>query len=166
MHDAAYRYVRGEVNTLKLPAGLVVEIGSRDINGSVRSLFTGRDYIGVDHFPGEGVDVVANGSDFVPPSEPAVVVSTETLEHTPHAEDICRNVAKMLAPGGVFIVTAAGQQRAPHSSVDGGALRPGEYYSNVVEPQLRQWLSDFSDIRIQLNPAAGDIYATAIKGKA
>lgn len=166
MHDAAYAYVREAVRTTTVPDGPVVEIGARNINGTVRDLFPGRSYVGVDDVPGDGVDVVANGAEYQPPTPPAIVVCTETLEHTSEAEAICRQVARILAPGGVFIVTAAGDGRAPHSAIDGGPLRPGEYYDNVGADQLRQWLSDFDHVRIQINPGPGDIYATAMRESA
>lgn len=166
MHEAAFRYVRGEVQTVTLPPGLVIEIGSRMVNGSVRGLFDGRPYIGVDHAGGLGVDVVCSGASYQPPELAAVVVSTETLEHTEDAEAICRNAAQMLQPGGVFILTAAGYGRVPHSAVDGGPLPVGEYYRNITPDDLQHWLSDFSEVRIQVNPVAADIYATAIKAAA
>src|SRR5678809_1536471 len=67
-------------------------------------------------------DVVASGESFQPPHPAAVVLCCETLEHAACAEAICRNAYRMLAPGGVFVVTAAGEGRDPHSAVDGGPL--------------------------------------------
>jgi SAM-dependent methyltransferase len=164
MHRAAFDYVARTVSGRELPAGDVLEIGSRDVNGSVRELFPGRRYIGSDIAPGDGVDIVASGAD-VELSEPAaVVVTTETLEHTLDAEAICRNAFRLLMPGGVFIVTCAGEGRAPHSAVDGGPLRAGEFYANVTELDLAAWLDDFAKIAIEENPEAGDIYAWAVKG--
>ena len=39
----------------------VLEIGSYDVNGSIRSLFDTEHYVGVDLVAGPGVDVVADG---------------------------------------------------------------------------------------------------------
>ncbi|MDB0050250.1 hypothetical protein N9F31_02215, partial [Pseudomonadales bacterium] len=39
----------------------VLEIGSYDVNGSIRSLFNAQNYVGVDLVEGPGVDVVAGG---------------------------------------------------------------------------------------------------------
>lgn len=163
MHGAARRYVRDVVQG-GLPSGGVVNIGSRNVNGSVRKFFTDRQYVGVDCVDGREVDVVANGATYRPDFQPAVVVTMETLEHTPEAEAICRNAYRMLMPGGVFIVTAAGVGRGPHSAKDGKALRVGEFYANVEEDKLRHWLNEFSDVSIIVNSVDCDIYATAIKG--
>jgi SAM-dependent methyltransferase len=143
----------------------VLEIGSRDVNGSVRPLFPGRRYIGSDIEPGDGVEIVASGAAVTLPEPAAVIVTTETLEHTPDGEAICRNAYRLLQHGGVFIVTCAGIGRIPHSAVDGGPLRAGEFYANVSEADLWAWLSDFAEVSIEENPEAGDIYATAVKAQ-
>ncbi len=163
MHSAAFNYVSDVVARGTLPEGDVLEIGSRDVNGTVRWLFSGRRYIGSDIAPGPGVDIVAGGEDITLDTPAAVVVTTETLEHTAEAEVICRNAYRLLQPGGVFIVTCAGVGRLPHSAIDGGPLRAGEFYANVSADDLRRWLSEFSRRDIVENPAAGDIYATAVK---
>lgn len=162
MHEGAYWFVAGCVDSLPTD-GLVVEIGSRNVNGTIRGMFLGREYIGIDMAPGLSVDVVATGATYQPPHPATVVMCCETLEHTEEAEAICRNAYRMLAPGGVFVMTAAGHGRAPHSAVDGCDLRSGEFYSNVEEEDLRRWLSEFSDVSITTRPDLGDIYALAIK---
>jgi len=161
MHEAAYRFVQSVMPSL--PDGPVLEIGSRDVNGSIRGLFHPRAYLGIDVVPGPGVDVVADGSSFVPMDPPQIVICMEALEHTPQAAAICAQAHAILQAGGWFIVTAAGDGRPPHSAVDGYVLRPGEYYENVSADALREWLTAFNDVTITVNDAAKDIYATARK---
>jgi hypothetical protein len=91
------------------------------------------------------------------------VVCTETLEHTPEAGEICCNAWRLLGTSGVFIVTAAGVGRAPHSAVDGGPLRDQEYYRNINREQLRGWLVPFGFWLIDTFSTPGDIYALAVK---
>jgi len=165
MHGGAYQFVVGCVPVLPSD-GLVVELGARNVNGTIRGLFLGREYLGVDPSPGLSVDVVASGETFQPPHPAAVVLCCETLEHAACAEAICRNAYRILAPGGVFVVTAAGKGRDPHSAVDGGPLRDGEFYSNVEAETLSDWLSDFAEAAIQTRPELGDIYAMARKAAA
>jgi len=167
MHAAAFAFVESVAHDR--PPGLVVELGGFNINGSIRKLFT-EPYISTDVRPGRGVDVVADGATYVPPSPPACVVCCEVLEHTAQAEAICRNAYRMLQAGGVFIVTAAGVGRAPHSAtdapvtmIDGMVILDREYYATVTEGVLRQWLDDFADVRVVVNPIACDIYAVARK---
>ena len=61
----------------------VLEVGSLDINGSVRPLFENCNYTGIDLGEGRGVDVVAHVTDYhrLDDNEFDVVISTETLEH-------------------------------------------------------------------------------------
>lgn len=45
----------------------VLEIGSLNINGSVRDFFTNCQYLGIDIAPGRGVDVVCEGQRYDAP---------------------------------------------------------------------------------------------------
>jgi hypothetical protein len=170
MHEGAFRFV-SRVAMLLEPRGLVIELGSRTVagpwpySGPVRHLFPGAGYVGVDSMAGPNVDVVSNMATWQPnPFRPAdTVVCTETLEHTPEAREICSNAWCLLGSGGVFIVTAAGVGRAPHSGVDGGPVRDQEYYRNINREQLRGWLVRFGFSLIDTFSTLGDIYALAVK---
>jgi hypothetical protein len=162
MHHAAYTFIAQEASRLG-PCAFVVELGSRDVNGSVRHLFDTEQYIGVDCIPGPNVDVISDAEHYTPDGAPDVVICAETLEHAPNAAAICAQALRVLAPGGIFIMTAAGEGRLPHSAIDGGPLRNGEFYHNVTASELEGWLSGFAEARITTNPQAGDIYARAVK---
>lgn len=164
MHANAYNFVKRVVATQRLPVGPVVEIGGRDINGSVRELFEGRDYTSIDLYDGPGVDVVANGATYRPKKRPAVVVCCEVLEHAANAAQLCLNAWAMLSKGGAFIVTAATTGRVEHSAIDGGSLRAGEYYENVTWDMLRLWCRRFVRVDYEFNEQTCDIYALARKG--
>ncbi|SRR5260221_10989031 len=64
----------------------VLEIGSLDINGSIRRIFEGAgSYTGLDVGPGPGVDVVCQGQDYDAPSDGFdTVISCEVMEHNPY----------------------------------------------------------------------------------
>lgn len=132
MHDAAYEWGREHVDRF-YPR--VLEFGARNVNGSLRSLFSADHYHGVDIAPGEGVAEVADAADWrLRPGEEGfdLVVCTEVLEHAPRWRKIvgsCYGVAKK--EGGEVLITCATDPREPHSAVDGGAVREGEYYGNV-----------------------------------
>src|SRR2546422_3537443 len=78
----------------------VLEVGSYNINGSVREHFTLCDYTGVDWRPGPGVDVIALAHDmnFEQPFD--VVVSAQMLEHDPYWKDSIRAMVLQLKPDG------------------------------------------------------------------
>ena len=164
MHAEAFAFVQTVVTAHGVPAS-VVEIGARCINGSIRPLFHGAAYTGIDIAPGLWVDVVADGATWQPPAPVDCVVCCEVLEHAEQAAAICANAAAMLRPGGLFIVTAATDPRAPHSGTDGGALRPGEFYRNVSLANLADWLVPFFATihMVEVDVAHGDIRAVAIR---
>lgn len=167
MHGGAYNFVAWAAHRLGR-VGSVVEFGSRDVNGSVRPLFAAAGkYVGIDIAEGPGVDVVADCGGNTFESSPEwnvdVVVCCETLEHTPKGRGVCRNAHTILKVGGLYIVTAAGAGREPHSAVDGGRLRPGEYYGNVSEGDMREWLKPFGFSLIDTFANPTDIYALAVK---
>ena len=126
MHREAYDYVRRAVRD----AWRVLEIGSLNVNGSVRPLFGGAAYTGIDRLPGRDVDVVAEARDYDGEGQYDVVVSSEALEHTDWPEEIIACAERALKPGGLLILTAAGPKRAPHGW-DGLPLREGAVYRAI-----------------------------------
>jgi SAM-dependent methyltransferase len=172
MHADAYAYVARSLGRHPVARGAsVVEIGARNINGTVRSLFApyaGVRYLGTDIAAGPGVDVVEAGECLRLEAPVDLVVCCEVLEHTAAAPAIVHNAARLLKPGGRVLLTMAGPGRAPHSAVDGGPVRPLEFYRNVSTHEIREWLeaAGFEAIEVEYNRAAGDTYATAVRGEA
>jgi hypothetical protein len=138
----------------------VYEVGSLDINGSIRALFPDAEaYHGVDLVPGPAVDAVGDGETHVPPFAPDCVVCCEVLEHALEPEAIVRQMAKVLAPGGTLVVTCAGPGRIPHSAVDGGNLRRGEHYQAVGAEQLYVWMNRAGLTDVCVETGAGVVEA-------
>lgn len=192
MHAEAFGFVARVLRPYG-PRKSVVEIGSKIINGTIRTLFYGKvdRYIGIDVVPGNGVDVVASGHEYQPDAPVDTVICMEVLEHTPLGREICENAHRMLAPGGIFIVTAAAEPREPHRADDNlppkhiaemlkGAWtiemldraveemrdRPfDEYYQNVSPEMLAEWLKPFAEVTIEHNTSHGDVYAIAEKAR-
>lgn len=164
MHDHAYHAVAQLLQLVPVPTR-VVEIGSRTVNGSIRPLFAACAYTGVDCRPGPDVDVVADGATYAPAEAPDCVVCCEVLEHAPDAGALVANMARMLAPGGSLLITAAADPRPPHSAVDGGPLQGGEYYQNVAMNALESWLLEagLRVVDLMHREDRGDLYAAAVK---
>ena len=164
MHDAAKTWVRRFV--LAHGAGKrVLEIGALNINGEVRSLFRGVEtYVGIDLVGGQGVDVVADGASWIAPFQPDRIVCCEVLEHTPYFAAILANAWAQLAPHGWLAMTCAAANRAPHSAVDGGPLRPGEYYRNLTPRDVHDALKPVPGLHeYDLDTLAGDLRVSAWK---
>lgn len=164
MHTEAYRFVQMVAESLG-PRESVVEIGSRNVNGTIRPLFTGVPYIGIDAVPGVGVDVVANGATFALRRPIDTVVCCEVLEHTDEAEAIVANALGILQPLGSLLITCAAPPRALHSAVDGCQLRAGEFYRNVAPHELEHWVSTHGGqvVKLEYAPERGDLYVWARK---
>ena len=137
--------------------GEVLEVGSLDINGSIRSAFAPRRYVGVDVAPGPGVDEVCQGQLVGHPSGTYdVTISCECLEHNPFWVETVANMFRMAKPGGLVIVSCATTGRAEHGTTrTSGSDSPlsisigWEYYRNISVADFRKafnldyWFEDY-----------------------
>lgn len=116
--------------------GPLLEVGSLDVNGTVRPFFPGAEpYVGIDLAPGRAVDVVASGHDFGPDEAFATVVTTECLEHDPGWDRTLRNIVRVLRPGGTLLITCATTGRHEHGTTrTSPAMSPStnDYYRNLT----------------------------------
>lgn len=163
MHNEAYQWVQRHATTDPVS---VLDIGGRNINGSVRDLFPAADpYIALDIREGYGVDIVADAASWTPDRAYDVVVCTEVFEHTHVWPQICATAYTALRAGGQLILTMAGPGRQPHSAVDGASIRDGEYYANVDPAELERVLKEcgFTDVTVDYQPNPADTRAVAIK---
>lgn len=148
MHKAAYEFIREHKTDATIS---VIEIGSRNINGTVRDHFPNATWTGLDLYPGPCVDVVCDATQWTPKSQVDLVICCEVLEHTPQVAEICNQAYEWLRDGGRFIGTAAGIGRAVHSAIDGRKLlHPGEHYANISPRMLEPALARFSRAMIRV----------------
>ena len=150
----------------------VLEIGSYDVNGSVRSLFDATKYVGVDLVPGPCVDVVCSGHEFRSDDRFDVAISTECFEHNPFYAETFLNMARRVRPGGIVLFTCAGEGRPEHgtrrcdpSSSPGTLKLAPDYYHNLTEAHfasldLTAW---FSEYRFYRNEVSHDLYFLGIR---
>lgn len=167
MHPAVLDYVGSRYGVWKSSYPItdlsVLEFGSLDINGSVRSVLqrNARLYIGVDVQNGPGVDVVADAETYDSPVCFDVVVCCEVFEHTPRWREIIVNSHRLLTEGGLFLATMAGEGRSPHSAIDENPIRDWEYYDNVGAWELNRTMSIFR--QKEVSTQGTDIRAFGIK---
>lgn len=158
MHDAAYAYVAQFATDDPIS---VVEVGARDVNGSVRPLFPNARYWGTDAQPGPGVDEVADGATWQPSEPVDLVVCTEVFEHTPAWREILANMVRMLRPGGRLVVTMAGPGRPVHGLHVDDPLVPG-WYRNVEPHELSDALRSCGVEGFVVDVLGDDVRATAV----
>jgi len=161
MHQQAYEWVDRHADA---DAARVLDIGGRNINGTIRDRFPGAtEYVVLDIIDGEGVDIVADAATWRPDGERFdAVVCAEVFEHTPDWAEICCTALVALRPGGQFIATMAGPGRAPHSAMDGGPqLYPGEHYGNVDPDELAKVLDGLGFVDIEVDQQGEDVRCIA-----
>ena len=160
MHAQAYDWVADFARGRYFDT--VVEFGSRNINGSVRELFDCNSYVGIDLYPGPDVDLVGDAITYRG-KKAECIVCCEVLEHCPDVKGLIASVAANLLPGGWFVMTCASTGREPHSTHDGGIVRPGEHYENVQMLQFKK-LCERNGMSIKTmltDREAGDLRAIA-----
>lgn len=141
----------------------VLEIGGRDLNGSVRDLFPGSFYWCIDLYDGPGVDEGADATLWKAPEPFDLVLCLEVFEHTPQWREILRTCAESLKPGGRCVLTMATDPRPAHSGLEATELQDGEFYANVPPDELEAELARrFSVWDVDVLPR-GDLRAVAIK---
>ena len=122
----------------------VLDVGSLDINGNNRYLFSDSSYVGVDLAPGRNVDMVCRGHELkLPDAMFDVVISTECFEHDMYWELTLNNCARLLKPGGLFLFSCATTGRPEHgtrrTTPKDAPLLPGvwaDYYMNLTEADI------------------------------
>jgi SAM-dependent methyltransferase len=146
--------------TKAMVAGLdVIEVGSHDVNGSLRSTIEAlgpHRYVGVDLTPGPGVDEIVDAEDVIERFAPEsfdLVVSTEMIEHTRAWQSVVHNLKGVLRPGGHLLVTT----RSP-----GFPFHAWPYDFWRYEPDdMRAIFGDMDIITIESDSASPGVFVLA-----
>jgi SAM-dependent methyltransferase len=86
----------------------VLDVGSLDVNGNNRGLFTDCDYTGLDIAPGPNVDLVCKCHELiVPDASYDTVISTCAFEHDLYLDRTIETIFRVLRPGGLFVAVCA-----------------------------------------------------------
>lgn len=153
----------------------VLEIGSYDVNGSVRKVFaTAERYVGVDLVAGPGVDLVVSGHELDHhDGSYDVAISGECFEHDPHWHQTFSNMVRMTCPGGLVAFSCASRGRPEHGTArTDKALSPGtqavgmDYYRNLDERDFAEALplgSMFAAYQFWYLPTNFDLYFAGVK---
>ena len=116
MHQSVIDWVSGITRSHNFAGKGVLEVGSLDVNGSVRPLFAGAGcYTGIDFRVGPGVDALMNAHNLGFGDESFdVVISTEMLEHDDEFWLSMVEMGRVLKRQGLLIITARGNGFMPH----------------------------------------------------
>jgi SAM-dependent methyltransferase len=149
----------------------VLEIGSQDINGTVRDFFQkGANYLGLDLGMAKGVDWTIPGELVELPDQWAsICISTECFEHAATWEQILMNMIRITRTNGLLILSIAGHGRATHGTVDsevGSYPFTTSYYKNLGADDFIQKIKlghYFKRHSFQVDSEAGDTYFWGVR---
>ena len=95
----------------------IIDVGSYDMNGSIRKLIPENNYTGIDIVKGPNVDHVMNGQDIVKIGKKFdISISCECFEHAENWDKIFSSMYEVLNDDGVLIFTCASRGRIEHGT--------------------------------------------------
>ena len=110
MHYTSLKSGQAFSESYGIPNGLVVDIGGRNVNGSLRSFFLekGMNFICVDMEAHESVDIVVPPSERLPFEDGSVdlIVSTSCFEHDPCFWLTFKEMTRIIKPSGYIYINA------------------------------------------------------------
>src|SRR5688572_23760884 len=121
------------------PGARTLEVGSLDVNGTVRDVLAGASaaYHGVDIRPGAGVDEVLDVTRLAERFEPGafdLVATTEMLEHCPDWQEALFQMLRVLRPGGLLVLTTRSPGFPLHDHPGDHWRFAGEDLRRILEP--------------------------------
>jgi SAM-dependent methyltransferase len=108
MHESVLAFGAAAITPEMVTGKAVLEVGSLNVNGSLRSYVEGlrpRSYDGIDIQEGPGVDRVADICALKTTEPFDLIICTEMLEHAPDWRAAIRNMKAALKPGGWLLLT-------------------------------------------------------------
>lgn len=150
----------------------VLEIGSRNVNGSVRQFFDSCLYTGIDCEDGRDVDVVTIAHNYRPELPQTVfdtVISCESFEHDPFLKKtVAVIIGKYLRKGGLFVGTWASPNQLEHGtsrSTPNEIYGPDpEYYAGVSPEKFRSLANQYlNPLNISEERGGYDVYCWGIR---
>jgi SAM-dependent methyltransferase len=139
----------------------VLEVGARDVNGSLRSIFGFYEpeaYVGVDIEAGPGVDVICDATDLVErfgEESFDVVIATEVLEHVRHWRPAVNNIKAVCKHEGRLLVTTRSRGFPVHGF-------PHDYWRYEVE-DFQSIFGDLELTDLERDPTAPGVFLHAEK---
>ena len=161
--------------TPKMRLGKVIEIGSYDVNGTIRAVIgLCEEYVGVDLTEGPGVSVVEYGHRVdICDGYFDLSLSSECFEHDPYWKLTFLNMIRLTKPNGVVAFTCASNGRPEHGTIRSNPiLSPGtqsvelDYYLNLSAADFEAEINlsnHFSKYRFYRNPITWDLYFVGVR---
>jgi SAM-dependent methyltransferase len=139
----------------------VIEVGAFNVNGSMRSIVEElhpERYLGVDIFPGPGVDEICAAEDLVAHFGAEtfdLVISTEMIEHVRDWRIVLSNLKQLVRPHGILLITTRAQGFSYHGC-------PGDFWRYELN-DIRILCADFNIEALQPDPKQPGVFLKARK---
>lgn len=138
----------------------VLDVGSRDVNGTFRDHFRGRDYLGIDIQSGKNVDVVVEEYRYPFADESfRYIISGSTLEHVRRPWEWIKEVGRILAPGGKLCVIVPHTHPYHEAPVDCWRVFPDGLRELFALAGLTTLMARMDDGDHFVHPVLGEINA-------
>jgi len=131
----------------------VIEVGSYDVNGSLRSLvesYYPAEYIGVDIVEGPGVDIICKAEDILErfgKESFDIVIATELLEHILDWRESIHHIKNICKTGGIILITTRSYGHPYHG-------HPYDFWRYELE-DMKHIFSDCLIEKLEKDPANG-----------
>lgn len=98
----------------------ILEVGSYDINGSVKEICssTCKQYVGVDWRPGPKVDLVCLAHDMKFENQFKAVLSASMLEHDPYYDGSVRTMCQLVRSDGILALSWGASRNPSHCIIE------------------------------------------------
>jgi SAM-dependent methyltransferase len=160
-NESGIMYVQSCLTEEDVRGKVVLEAGSLDVNGSVRSYVMGlcpRNYTGIDLVEGPGVDEICNAEKIVTRfghESFDLIITVEMLEHVRNWRSVVSALKNAIRPNGILLITARSRGFDYHAY-------PHDFWRYSAR-DMKNILSDMIIESIQKDPEAPGIFVKARK---
>lgn len=146
--------------------GDILDVGSLDINGSNRYLFSTCNYTGLDICAGKNVDIVTPIHKYNPDKQFDVIISTEMLEHDKYYNTSIKHMIELLKEDGLMLLTMATTGRTEHGT---NRCNPedspltNDYYKNLVIKDTIDHFLGFKEFMFFVKDDSHDLQIAGVK---
>ncbi len=158
-HKSCIIFGARSFTTEEVQGKTVLEVGSRDVNGSLRSIISAwapERYVGADIVNGPGVDVVCRAEGVAArfgPESFDIVISTEMVEHVKNWREAISNIKRVCKPGGTVLLTTRSRGYGYHGY-------PFDFWRYETE-DMKEIFSDFEILALERDSEAPGVFLKA-----